>query len=83
MIIETAYAKINFTLSVGSKRADGYHSIDSLMHSISLSDRITLTKAEAITLSVTEGEAPLGGRISWCAPRSVSSKRLVFPAASP
>ena len=60
MIIETAYAKINFTLSVGSKRADGYHSIDSLMHSISLSDRITLTKAEAITLSVTEGEAPLG-----------------------
>ena len=60
MIIETAHAKINFTLSVGSKRADGYHSIDSLMHSISLSDRITLTKAEAITLSVTEGEAPLG-----------------------
>ena len=55
MIIETAHAKINFTLSVGSKRADGYHSIDSLMHSISLSDRITLTKAEAITLSVTEG----------------------------
>ena len=60
MIIETAHAKINFTLSVGSKRADGYHSIDSLMHSISLSDRITLTKAETITLSVTEGEAPLG-----------------------
>ena len=45
MIIETAHAKINFTLSVGSKRADGYHSIDSLMHSISLSDRITRTKA--------------------------------------
>ena len=60
MIIETAHAKINFTLSVGSKRADGYHSIDSLMHSISLSDHITLTKAETITLSVTEGEAPLG-----------------------
>lgn len=60
MIIETAYAKINFTLSVGSKRADGYHSIDSLMHSISLSDRITLTKAGVITLSITEGEAPLG-----------------------
>ena len=36
MIAEKAYAKINLTLSVGEKREDGYHEIDSVMHSISL-----------------------------------------------
>ena len=60
MITETAYAKINLTLSVREKRADGYHNIDSLMHSITLSDTVTLEKAEGITLSLTEGDAPLG-----------------------
>ena len=35
MITEKAYAKINLTLSVGEKREDGYHEIDSVMHSIS------------------------------------------------
>lgn len=60
MITETAYAKINLTLSVREKRADGYHNIDSLMHSITLADTITLEKAEGITLSLTEGDAPLG-----------------------
>lgn len=60
MITEIAYAKINFTLSVGEKRPDGYHRIDSVMHSISLSDTITLEKAPTISLSITYGEAPKG-----------------------
>ncbi len=60
MITENAYAKINLTLSVCEKRADGYHNIDSLMHSITLADTVTLEKAEEITLSLTEGDAPLG-----------------------
>lgn len=60
MITENAYAKINLTLSVCEKRADGYHNIDSLMHSITLSDTVTLEKADGITLSLTEGDAPLG-----------------------
>ena len=60
MISETAYAKINFTLSVGNKRPDGYHNIDSLMHSISLCDDITLEKSGEISLTLLEGEAPLG-----------------------
>lgn len=44
MIQETAYAKINLTLSVGERRPDGYHDIDSVMHSISLHDTITLKR---------------------------------------
>ena len=60
MIQETAYAKINLTLSVGQKRTDGYHDIDSVMHSISLSDTITLEKADTTTLTVVKGSAPEG-----------------------
>ena len=60
MITEKAFAKINLTLSVGEKRKDGYHDIDSVMHSISLHDKITLEKSGEISLSVTKGSAPPG-----------------------
>lgn len=60
MIEETACAKINLTLSVGEKRSDGYHTIDSIMHSISLCDDITLERAESISLTIVEGRAPSG-----------------------
>lgn len=60
MITEKAFAKINLTLSVGEKRKDGYHDIDSVMHSISLHDKITLEKSGEISLFVTKGSAPSG-----------------------
>lgn len=59
MITETAYAKINFTLSVLGRRPDGYHDLDTVMHSISLSDTVTLEPAESLSLAV-EGPAPSG-----------------------
>jgi len=40
VIITEAYAKINLTLEVLSKRSDGYHEIRSVMQSISLCDRL-------------------------------------------
>ena len=39
---EYAYAKINLTLDVTEKRADGFHNIESIMHSLSLSDELTV-----------------------------------------
>ncbi|GHV41099.1 4-diphosphocytidyl-2-C-methyl-D-erythritol kinase [Clostridia bacterium] len=39
-----ARAKINLAISVIGKRADGYHELDMLMQSLSLSDIITITK---------------------------------------
>jgi len=38
---ERAYAKVNLTLDVGAKRADGYHGITSVMQRISLWDTVT------------------------------------------
>ncbi len=45
-IIIEAPAKINLTLDVKGKRDDGYHELETVMHPISLVDRLTLTKAD-------------------------------------
>lgn len=66
MITEKAYAKINLTLSVGERREDGYHEIDSVIHSISLCDEMTLMEAGGISLSIKEGLAPGGkANLMW------------------
>lgn len=39
-VIEKAYAKVNLFLDVISRRADGFHDIKTVMHSISLCDEI-------------------------------------------
>ena len=41
---ERAYAKINLTLDVGAKRADGYHEITSVMQRISMWDTVTVER---------------------------------------
>lgn len=43
---ETAYAKVNLFLDVTARRDDGFHDIKSVMHSVSLSDYLTIS-AEA------------------------------------
>ncbi len=48
MTIE-AFAKVNFTLEVFAKRADGYHALRSLVVPIELSDTLTIEFANAIT----------------------------------
>lgn len=58
-ITEEAHAKINLTLSVLGRRADGYHDLDTVMHSISLSDTVELTPADTLSLTV-DGRAPAG-----------------------
>ena len=42
MITRNAYAKLNLTLDVLGRRADGYHDLQMVMHSVSLHDTLTL-----------------------------------------
>ena len=41
-----AYAKLNLTLAVTGRRADGYHLLDTVMQSVSLCDRLTARKRD-------------------------------------
>ena len=55
-------AKVNLTLEVGARRADGYHEIDSVAQVIDLVDRLALEKARAgvIEVAIECGDAPGG-----------------------
>ena len=51
-----ANAKINFNLGICGKRQDGYHLIDTVMHSVSLYDTLQIEKADKITVSCSNKE---------------------------
>lgn len=53
-LIVTANAKINLTLGITGKRDDGYHLIDTIMQSISLSDTVKLKKSKDIKVSFSD-----------------------------
>ncbi|MDJ1006510.1 MAG: 4-(cytidine 5'-diphospho)-2-C-methyl-D-erythritol kinase [Paracoccaceae bacterium] len=48
-----APAKINLTLHVTGRRADGYHTLDSLVCFAGIGDRVSVTKAAETSLGVT------------------------------
>ena len=56
-VTETARAKINLTLHVTGQRGDGYHLLDSLVVFADLGDRITVTPAERLGLTITGPES--------------------------
>lgn len=55
-----ANAKINLFLEVGARRADGYHDVVSVMQSVSLADRVTVTAGSdtANGISLRCGDLP-------------------------
>lgn len=52
-----APAKINWSLAVTGRRADGYHTLDMLMQAVSLYDVLTFSPAPILSLTV-EGNLP-------------------------
>lgn len=79
MITVRVPAKINLQLSVGPRREDGYHSLITVFHAVSLMDEVTATPAPAgtgIVLSVEgEGASTLStddSNIAWRAARMIA-----------
>lgn len=54
MLIIQAPAKINLTLEVLGRRADGYHNLSSIFHTLNLADEARLTPADEMRLSVED-----------------------------
>jgi len=52
-LVASAPAKVNLYLAVGSKRADGYHHVDAVLQTVSLSDRIVLEPSDSLELIST------------------------------
>ena len=56
---EKAYAKLNLALGVLYKRMDGYHALDTLMQTVSLFDRVTVSPAKTVEVHVTGATLPV------------------------
>ncbi len=66
-ISELAYAKINLTLDITGKRDDGYHTIDSIMQTVTLTDTVTLTfDSEGNGISLSCNIPELSGDNNLC-----------------
>ncbi len=50
-------AKVNLQLAVGPPRADGYHSLVTVFHAVSLFDEVTVLSADKTSLTVTGEDA--------------------------
>src|SRR4051794_29568231 len=58
-IIEVpAYAKINWSLRVTGKRADGFHDLETLFQTISLHDKLTFRESDRMSLTCDDPSIP-------------------------
>lgn len=55
-------AKINLSLRVLERRADGYHELDTVFQAIDLWDQLTVTAADGLSLGCDDPELPCDGR---------------------
>ena len=78
-----AHAMVNLGLSVGDKRPDGYHDIDTIFQTISLSDTLFLAPSDgSISLSCEGIQVPEGpGNLVWSA-AALLARELAAPAIS-
>jgi 4-diphosphocytidyl-2-C-methyl-D-erythritol kinase len=61
LLVENAPAKVNLTLRVLGRRADGYHDLDSLVVFARSADRLSLAPGGVLTLTVDGPRAGLAG----------------------
>ena len=57
MVKEFARAKINLTLDILGKRADGYHEVEMIMQTLELADIVEIETADEITLKISGNDS--------------------------
>ena len=76
-----ANAKVNLSLDITGKRADGYHTISSVFQSVSLCDYIEVKKAEGIELRCNDISLENNENLCFKAAHSFFQKTNVVPGA--
>jgi 4-diphosphocytidyl-2-C-methyl-D-erythritol kinase len=78
-------AKINLQLAVGPARADGYHSLVTVFHAVSLFDEVTVVPADEMSLSVSGEDADVvpadQSNLAWQAAAALAKVAGVRDAA--
>ncbi len=60
-------AKINLTLDVGGRLPNGYHTIDSVMQTVNLFDKIAVERSDRISVSCSDGKLSGEKNITYAA----------------
>ena len=83
MLCLKARAKINWTLDILGRRADGYHQMDMLMQSVRLADTLWLEESDRLTLEdAGQGlRTEAGGGEACAAPVPFDENNLAVRAA--
>lgn len=65
MITVNAPAKVNMSLDITGKRADGYHLMRMINFTCDLADQLIFEKADELTLSCDNPDVPVGGEFNF------------------
>ncbi len=65
-VVVSAPAKLNLTLDVTGVRPDGYHTLDMIMQSVSLFERVTVKKSRGLWLSMPGSSVPVNESNTAC-----------------
>jgi 4-diphosphocytidyl-2-C-methyl-D-erythritol kinase len=88
MLLYRSPAKINLSLDILSRRPDGYHELQSVVHCIGLYDTISIDMSGSSGLSLRCSDASVGGDDNLClkaarawlqTAKSLEGKRSYFP----
>ncbi|MFY8230463.1 MAG: 4-(cytidine 5'-diphospho)-2-C-methyl-D-erythritol kinase, partial [Opitutales bacterium] len=61
MLVEAAQAKLNLSLAITGRRADGFHELVSLVAPIALADTLTLDVARPLGFTCDDPALPVDG----------------------
>ena len=61
MLVEAAQAKLNLSLAITGRRADGFHELVSLVAPIALADTLTLDVGRPLGLTCDDPALPVDG----------------------
>ena len=76
-----AYAKINLTLEVLGRRADGYHEVMTILQTIDLADRLDVLSAESLSVECDEPSLSGEANLVWQAAVTLAKSRNIAPKA--
>jgi len=73
-LIVEAHAKINLTLEILGRRADGFHNLASVMQTVSLHDTVTLSPASDVQIECDDGSIPDEANLALLAARALRAR---------
>ena len=68
------YAKVNLTLEILGKRADGFHEVRSVMQTVGLADRLAVTAAEELSFTCSDAALATPDNLVYRAARLLQSE---------